>query len=114
MLLRSKPLSQWYFEDTSQWTLDYPPLFAYFEKLLSMLANVVDPKMVTISADPYESYETVIFQRISVILGDSILVYGCYSWSRSAMYTSSNTIALVLFALHHPVSQVFTLKVENV
>lgn len=32
-----------YLEDSSPWTLDYPPLFAWFELVLSKLAYVVDP-----------------------------------------------------------------------
>jgi alpha-1,3-glucosyltransferase len=61
-LTHSFPLSQWYSDETSPWTLDYPPFFAYFERVLSIFAN---PTMV-------------LFQRITMILFDLCLLYGVY------------------------------------
>ena len=75
----SLPLSQWYTDETSQWTLDYPPLFAWFEWLLAFGARFCDPGMLVVSATPYESAATVAYQRLTVIVTDSLLLAGSFA-----------------------------------
>ncbi|CAM9547339.1 unnamed protein product, partial [Hapterophycus canaliculatus] len=53
----STPLKEWYWEETSEWTLDYPPMFGYFEWALSQAARFVEPDMLKITQhyDPSEA-----------------------------------------------------------
>ncbi|EIE18017.1 ALG6, ALG8 glycosyltransferase [Coccomyxa subellipsoidea C-169] len=94
-ITNSLPLSQWYKEATSEWTLDYPPLFAWFEWGLSHAAYLFDPAMLDVSNLNHASPKTVLFQRISVIFTDTVL-YGA-AWFGTRKYKEpQRTVAFLL------------------
>eukprot|EP01135_Chromosphaera_perkinsii_P005461 Nk52_evm10s352 gene=Nk52_evmTU10s352 len=75
-IVHSLPTSKWYFENTSEWTLDYPPFFAWFEYSLALIGQFVDRDMLTISKEPYFSESALLFQRGTVILSELLCPIG--------------------------------------
>ncbi|XP_078441793.1 ALG6, ALG8 glycosyltransferase family [Wolffia australiana] len=95
-LTSSLPISQWYTDTSSQWTLDYPPLFAYFELLLSIPASIVDPAIADVANLNYNAQSVVVFQRISVVFADLLLLIGVGLISRRFTVLQRRIIYLLI------------------
>ncbi|KAK5978615.1 Alpha-1 3-glucosyltransferase [Trichostrongylus colubriformis] len=72
------PLSKWYYESTSEWTLDYPPFFAYFEKGLATIAYLCGfEDILALQKEAVFSNRVLYFQRLSVIGADVFYILSC-------------------------------------
>ena len=60
-------------QETSEWTLDYPPLFAWFEWALSHPAALFDARMLDVHALNWHSAPTRLYLRLSVIASETVL-----------------------------------------
>lgn len=78
------PIKQWYFDTLSEWTLDYPPLFAAFEFLLAIVAHLLNLETtLKLSETGIRDESTIIYQKTSVIISDIIYYYAIYKLCQS-------------------------------
>ncbi|KAF8631520.1 hypothetical protein AX15_002280 [Amanita polypyramis BW_CC] len=99
-ITHSLPLSKWYFDTTSEWTLDYPPFFAYFEKLLSIPAALLDPKIVNLHNLKYGSWSVIAYQRTTVIVSELVLGTVLLRFTRGSVDPSAQKIISASIFLH--------------
>jgi alpha-1,3-glucosyltransferase len=53
--------------------LDYPPFFAYFEKVMSTPAAILDPRIVDLNNLNYSAWPVIAYQRSTVIITELVL-----------------------------------------
>ncbi|KAF9058041.1 glucosyltransferase [Panaeolus papilionaceus] len=99
-ITHSLPISKWYYDTTSEWTLDYPPFFAYFEKLLSIPAYFIDPKIVDLNNLNYDAWTVIAYQRSTVILTEMLLGVVLLRFIRGAVDPSMQRIISASIFLH--------------
>ncbi|KAI0375747.1 glycosyltransferase family 57 protein [Pilatotrama ljubarskyi] len=99
-ITHSLPISKWYYDTTSEWTLDYPPFFAYFEKLLSIPAYFVDPRIVDLNNLSYGAWSVVAYQRTTVILTELVLGAAVLKFVRGAENPAMQRIISASLFLH--------------
>ncbi|KAM0352416.1 hypothetical protein ACHAPU_002083 [Fusarium lateritium] len=98
-ITNSLPLEKWYTEKSSEWTLDYPPFFAYFEWVMAHVARLVDPLMVKVYNLDYESWQTICFQRTTVIITELVLVWALQTFIETAPLKSRRAAQVVALSI---------------
>lgn len=78
------PLKDWYNDETSIWTLDYPPLFAAFEYILALIAALLGLRSeLELTSQTLRSDSIIIYQKLTVIFCDFVYYYAIYNLCRS-------------------------------
>lgn len=99
-ITHSLPLQRWYSDHSSEWTLDYPPFFAFFERFLAIFAARIDPRIVDlVHGQNYDAPSVVLFQRATVMAADVVLYWGLFEIGRGFTKLRRRVLYLaVLFA----------------
>ena len=95
-LTHALPARQWYTDASSQWTLDYPPFFAYFSRLLSLPAPLVDAALVTVPVPDSPPFAHLLYLRLTVAFSDLLLLGSALLLARDARRRQRPFLALAL------------------
>jgi alpha-1,3-glucosyltransferase len=74
--------------------LDYPPLFAYFERLLAIPAFFVDRRIVDLSNLNYDAWTVIAYQRATVILTELVLGAALFRYGFTDVLNALNNFVL--------------------
>ena len=96
-LTNTLPINQWYTDTTSAYPLDYLPLFACLEWVLSQFAPFFDPDMLIIAERTNNSNATRHFLMGSVVLLDLTMAFGIWVCSRALQLDKRSKSRLALF-----------------
>jgi alpha-1,3-glucosyltransferase len=97
-------ISEWYTDDKSWWTLDYPPLTAYHEWLLGIISGFYEPASVVWTASRgYETETHRQFMRMTVLVSD-LLVYFVGAFLISRLAPGRQRFASFLILILNPVA----------
>jgi len=95
-LTHALPARQWYTDASSQWTLDYPPFFAYFSRLLSLPAPLVDATLVSVPVPDAPPFAHLLYLRLTVVFSDFLLLWSVLLLARDARRKQRPFLALAL------------------
>ena len=96
-LTNTLPVNQWYTDTTSAYPLDYMPLFAWLEWVLSQFAPFFEPEMLIIAKRANNSKATRLFLMGSVVLLDLSMAFGIWICSRALKLDERSKGRLALF-----------------
>jgi len=95
-LTHALPARQWYTDASSQWTLDYPPFFAYFSRILSLPAPLVDAALVSVPVPDAPPFAHLLYLRLTVAFSDLLLLGSVLLLARDARRKQRPFLALAL------------------
>lgn len=95
-LTHALPTRQWYTDASSEWTLDYPPFFAYFSRLLALPAPLVDASLVSIPVSDAPPFAHLLYLRLTVAFSDLLLLASVLLLARDARRRRRSFLALAL------------------
>lgn len=92
------PLSKWYFENTSEWTLDYPPFFAYFECVLAWIAKIFRINILQIVPVYEPTWREVYFMRSTVIATETVFIGAILNYCNLLEYSYEERIRMLMLS----------------